>query len=242
MDMVPLLGLASNSPRRKQLLALTGVPFSVCPVDIDESALPGELPGDYVLRLAREKANAAIRSNAELPTASRSKIILTSDTTVADGNLILGKPSDAKHAREMLRSLRGRDHLVYTAISLADWMDGKIITDVCATRVWMRTYSDAEIETYISSGDPFDKAGAYAIQNTTFHPVEKIEGCYACVMGLPVCHVVRALRAFGSGLARSVADTCPTYLEMGAPCLVSQQILSDGQDQAAPRDHRDQGL
>lgn len=225
-DMAPTLLLASNSPRRRMLLSFTGWTFSVRPVDIDERPLPGEPPSDYVLRLAEQKARAA--GQYALP----GQLILAADTTVADGEQILGKPADAAEAREMLRRLRNREHAVYTAIGVADAQAGRLLTDLSATRVWMRDYSDAEIEAYIASGDPFDKAGGYAIQNPDFHPVERIEGCYPCVVGLPVCAVVRTLAAFGLTPPVNVAEDCPTHENMGRPCPVYQRLMTVEQGDA----------
>lgn len=212
-----MLTLASNSPRRRQLLALTGLPFSICPVEIDERPNPNEPPDQYVLRLAAHKARAA--------TACPGEIILTADTTVADGDRILGKPEDAEEARAMLRDLRYRRHTVFTAIGVSDLRSGELLTDLCATHVWMRNYSDAEMEAYIATGDPFDKAGAYAIQHPDFHPVERIEGCYACVVGLPVCHVIRALARFGLHATTDAAAACPEYLNIDTPCPAVETIL-----------------
>jgi len=218
--MVSTLWLASNSPRRRQLLALTGWSFSLRPVDIDERPLAGEDPAGYVLRLAETKARAA---SAGIQTAD---IVLASDTTVADGPQILGKPADANEARQMLRDLRGREHSVYTAIAAASLQNESILTDLCWTRVWMRRYSDTEIEEYIAGGDPFDKAGGYAIQHIGFRPVERIEGCYACVMGLPVCHVVRLLVSIGVPAPKNdITAACPEHLEMDTPCPVHEAIL-----------------
>lgn len=215
--------LASNSPRRRQLLGLTGWPFSLRPVNIDESPWPGEDPSAYVLRLAEAKARAACEG------VPQGDIILASDTTVADGARILGKPADSEEARQMLRSLRGREHRVYTAIGAASAHNGRLITDLCLARVWMRSYSDEEIEDYIASGDPFDKAGGYAIQHPQFRPVERLEGCYACVMGLPVCHVIRLLASFGLPAPQSdIAEACPNLLGTGTPCPVHEQILLQG--------------
>jgi len=224
VDMVPVLRLASNSPRRKQLLDLTRIPFSVCPADIDESVLPGELPAQYVLRLAEEKARAVALKEGS---GDREQVILAADTTVADGDRILGKPGGPVEACEMLRSLRGRAHTVYTGISVASTTSKRQITELCATQVWMRAYSDDEIEVYITSGDPFDKAGAYAIQNEVFRPVERIEGCYPCVMGLPVCQVVEVLGLFGLEPASPVILTCPEHRAAGTPCPVYEQVLPD---------------
>lgn len=220
--MAPTLVLASNSPRRRQLLALTGLPFITRPVEINEDPLQGEAPDQYVLRLAAGKARAAIQQAQK---TGALELILTADTTVADGMEILGKPSGAEEARAMLRGLRGREHTVYTAIGVSEPYSGRIATDLCATRVWMRGYSDAEIEVYIASGDPFDKAGGYAIQHPGFHPVERIEGCYACVVGLPVCHVVRALADFGLRAPKDISLACPAMLDMHTPCPAVEQTL-----------------
>ncbi len=239
--MIPTLILASNSPRRRQLLALTGWTFTVRPVEIDEQPLPDEPPDDYVLRLAKSKATAAGKD------ARPGQVVLAADTTVADGMTILGKPADAGEARAMLAGLRGRMHMVYTAIAVAcneARCDGgagtaegsgssvdyrsqtpSVISDVCATRVWMRNYTDQEIEDYIASGDPFDKAGAYAVQNLDFQPVDQIEGCYCCVVGLPLCLVVRAMARYGLTPPHNLTASCPTHLEMDTPCLVYQAIL-----------------
>jgi MAF protein len=217
--MTSKLILASNSPRRRQLLALTGWAFTVRPVDIDERPLPGEHPADYVHRLAESKARTA--AEQALP----GEVILAADTTVADGRTILGKPSDAAEARQMLSSLAGRDHSVFTAIGISDAKSQHTLVDVCQTRVWMRGYSAEEIEAYIASGDPFDKAGAYAIQHPGFQPVERIEGCYACVVGLPLCRVVRAMTAFDLPPAEGVTAACTASLETHAPCPVYESIL-----------------
>lgn len=218
--MVPKLLLASNSPRRRQILSLTGWSFAVQPVDIDESPRPGEMPSDYVLRLAGSKARAAGSF------ASTGQIVLAADTTVADGAQVLGKPADAQEAREMLRSLCGRKHCVYTAIGISSPRDESTYVDLCETQVWMRHYTDNEIDAYIASGDPFDKAGAYAIQNPDFHPVERIVGCYPGVVGLPLCRVVRGLAQFDLYPPVDLTGECPEHLEAGTPCLVYQQITS----------------
>lgn len=239
--MVSTLILASNSPRRRRLLAFTGWTFTVRPVDVDERPLPGEPPDEYVLRLAEIKARAAGQYTQP------GQVVLAADTTVADGLTILGKPADGGEARQMLHNLRGRMHVVYTAVAvLIPALPGnadagtmqtsrtsidhpsepfRIVTDICATRVWMRSYTDDEIENYIASGDPFDKAGAYAIQNPVFQPVERIAGCYCCVVGLPVCAAVRALSRFGLTPPEDVTAGCAAHLEKDAPCPVYQALL-----------------
>jgi septum formation protein len=159
--------------------------------------------------------------------------VLAADTTVADGERVLGKPADSAEARAMLRALRGRDHWVYTAIAVFEPATGQMATDLCATQVWMRDYSDAEIETYIASGDPLDKAGAYAIQHEQFHPVERIEGCYACVVGLAICRVVRTMRALGFAPPNDVTSGCQSGL--GDACSVFPEGFG-GQGSAAMKD------
>lgn len=203
--------LASNSPRRRQLLALTNWDFIVSVADIDESVPENESPADYVLRLAETKA----RTIASGMDADR--IVLAADTTVVDGRDILGKPGDDAEAFSMLTQLRGRTHQVYTGIALLRAGDGFLLTDLCITDVPMRKYSDKEIRTYIASGDPFDKAGAYAIQHAGFHPVEELSGCFASVMGLPLCHVTRLLRKMSIAANVDVPANCQKHLEYDCP-------------------------
>ncbi len=180
--------LASASPRRRELLRLLAIPYEVCSTDIDEIPLPGESSSDMVARLSRAKALAAHASN---PNA----LIIACDTTVDLNRRNYGKPVDPDDARRMLRELRGREHSVYGGISVAyPSADGRsaeeaIETIVVRTRVWMRNYSDAEIEAYVASGDPMDKAASYAVQHPLFRPVERIEGCFANVMGLSLCRL-----------------------------------------------------
>ena len=156
--------LASNSPRRKELLALFGWPFEVIPADIDESRKTDEPAVDYVRRLAGEKAQAVAENHEGL--------ILAADTIVVDGEELLGKPVDDTDARRMLIQLRGRTHQVYTGVALLNTATGESGNTICRTDVPMRDYSNAEIDAYIQTGDPLDKAGAYAIQHSAFHPVK----------------------------------------------------------------------
>jgi septum formation protein len=213
-----MLVLASNSPRRKDLLSLFGYPFIVRPAQIDESPLPGESPQQHVARLASEKALSVISAvdRGDFTVAQRSPLtVLAADTVVVDGDQILGKPIDESDARTMLYRLRGRSHQVFTALVVIRLPDDelsrnsfaettgdlckttcdlcKTTCDLCKTTVTMRNYSSSEIVAYISSGDPLDKAGAYAIQHSDFHPVESLKGCYTNVIGLPLCRLVRLL-------------------------------------------------
>ena len=211
------LVLASNSPRRRQLLALSGLPFLVKVANVDESQLPNESPADYVLRLAETKARTI--------QAEPDQVILAADTTVVDGSDILGKPQDAAEAFAMLTRLRGHEHQVYTGIALLRAGDGLLLTDLCITEVPMRAYSDEEIRKYVASGDPLDKAGAYAIQHPEFHPVARMDGCFASVMGLPVCHVILQLRKMGIQPDTEFFAGCETVLDYRR-CPVSHAILN----------------
>ncbi len=212
-----ILVLASNSPRRRQLLALGNWDFKVIAADVDETQLDGETPRDYVLRLAQAKALAT------QPRAESEAVIIGSDTTVVVDDSILGKPVNEEDAERMLKQLRGRKHQVYTGIALYRVRDGKMLTELSITDVPMRNYSDAEIRAYINSGDPMDKAGAYAIQHPEFQPVHSMQGCYAGVMGLSMCHVLRALKKFEISPAADVPAACQTLLNYH--CQVSSAIL-----------------
>jgi len=211
MSNVPKLILASNSPRRKQLLALTGWDFDVQPADINEDLLPAEQPGDYVLRLAESKAREVARM------AGGSGIILAADTTVVDADAILGKPVDAAEAASMLRGLRGHTHQVYTGLAVCRSRADNPVTDLCITDVPMRNYSDEDMLAYITSGDPLDKAGAYAIQHPDFHPVENITGCFASVMGLPLCHLARSIKKMGIEAQVDIPTECQSALDYDCP-------------------------
>ncbi len=194
--------LASSSPRRQQLMSQLKIEFDIIKPATDESRRDGEAPLDYVRRLSREKAEAVAATLDASPA-----LILSADTIVmlaADMNAVeeegelLEKPSDAADARRMLRALRNRAHQVITAFTLYRSGDPPhVITGHARTAVTMRDYRDAEIAAYINSGDPFDKAGAYAIQNEAFHPVAHIEGSYSNVVGLPLEEVKAALKEIG---------------------------------------------
>ena len=217
------LVLASNSPRRRQLLALAGWLFSVSAADVDESQRPNEAPTDYVLRLAESKARAVVGGSDQ--------IILAADTTVVDESIILGKPMDKAEAITMLTRLRGHTHQVYTGVALLRLSDGLLLKEICVTDVPMRDYSDEEISAYVRTGDPLDKAGAYAIQHPGFHPVDMsshehkgMSGCYANVMGLPMCHVIRMMRKMNIQPNTEIFAGCEILLEYRR-CPVSEAIL-----------------
>ncbi len=211
--------LASNSPRRIELLGLLGLPFEVSPADIDEQQGPGETPLAYVRRLACEKARFMVKKQVGL--------VVAADTIVMDGDRLLGKPADPAEARQILRQLRGREHQVVTGLAIMAASDGRSFADVCSTSVHMRNYTDAEIDAYVATGDPLDKAGAYGIQNAGFHPVAGLDGCYASVMGLPLCHLAVGLQGFGLDLSRGLPECCQAYL--GHHCTVYNTILGMAQ-------------
>jgi MAF protein len=212
--------LASASPRRRQLFEMMGWPFDVLSVEVDERPLPAEAPKIYVQRMAAEKAEyAAAKSGDET-------IILSADTTVVHRGEILGKPADAREATLMLRRLRAKSHQVYTAIAIvAPALESPRI-DICCTEVPMRDYSEEELLAYVSSGDPLDKAGAYAIQHPGFHPVENMHGCYANVMGLPLCHLTRTFLSLGIVPLVDVPQACQSAI--GYRCEVYETILHGG--------------
>lgn len=183
-------------------------------MDVDESPHPGELPQDLVRRLARAKVQSGVL-NAGHPDA----IIVAADTVVALDDLILGKPSDPADAARMLRLLRGRAHVVHSGIAVAQ--GAREIVQTQTTTVWMRDYAEPEIAAYVATGDPLDKAAAYAIQHSEFHPVARIEGCHANVMGLPLCRVYLGLREFDIQPG-DPARIFSSYLE--ADCPTAREI------------------
>lgn len=218
MNESTLILLASNSPRRRELIGLGNWGFNFFVSEVDESQRPGEAPADYVLRLAEAKARAAVKN------ARPEQIIVAADTAVIDGDAILGKPRDQAEAVRMLKQLRGHQHQVYTGLAALNMGDGRLVKDLCVTDVPMRLYRDEEIEAYVRTGDPLDKAGAYAIQHPRFQPVENLSGCFASVMGLPLCHLVRVLRRLDVPSLGDVPAHCQNYLHY--QCPVSQLILS----------------
>lgn len=220
VNLKALLVLASNSPRRRNLLALGNWTFDVIVSNVDETIQPGETPAAYVLRLAEAKARAVAAA------AREGQIIIGSDTTVVHQGEMLGKPRDADEARSMLTRLRGGVHQVYTGLAALRLADEKLVADLCITDVPMRAYTDEEMEAYIQTGDPLDKAGAYAIQHPGLHPVEKLSGCFAGVMGLPLCHLVRTLRQLDVTPDTDVPANCRNYLQY--QCSVSDAILRGG--------------
>lgn len=201
MTTTPFLVLASGSPRRHTLLARLGIPFVIVSADVPEEPQPGEAPAAMAQRLSRVKARTVA---ARCPGA----LVLACDTVVALDDVIMGKPDHARGAETMLRQLRGRRHQVLTSVTSLNTLDEKEFTTCSVTEVWMRDYSDAEIAAYVATGDPLDKAGAYAIQHAGFDPVATLDGCYSGVMGFPLAHVIEALRVHGVLTPVAAAAAC----------------------------------
>jgi septum formation protein len=186
----PSIILASNSPRRRELLRQIGIPFSVAPADVDEDIMPGEAAETYATRVARDKARIAAAR-------TRSGIVIAADTIVVLDNEILGKPADSADAARMLVKLSGRVHRVITAVVIKDAGTGRELVKSAETRVWFRNLSPVEIAFYVESGEPLDKAGAYGIQELGALLVDRIEGCYYNVVGLPLSLLGELLQEMG---------------------------------------------
>lgn len=186
----PRLILASASPRRRELLARLALAFTVMPADIDEQPLPAEAPRAYVRRIALAKAQHVAR---QCP----GDVVLGADTTVVLDEQILGKPHTAEAARHMLRRLGGRRHTVLTAVAVVRQERRVVRLDVVSTRVQFRPIPEADIERYVATGEPFDKAGGYAIQGGGAAFVASVDGCYTNVVGLPLQRTTALLRSVG---------------------------------------------
>jgi septum formation protein len=180
--------LASGSPRRRQLLELIGIQHEVSPSNIDETMRPRETPRGHAQRLAREKATAVAKRNPDA-------ITIAADTIVVIKGKVLGKPTDTGDARRMLSMLNGREHTVITAVAVA--RGGKLRSSIEEVGVKFRKLRPDEIEAYIATGEPMDKAGAYGIQGYGATIVERVDGDYFAVMGLPLARLVTLLRAVG---------------------------------------------
>ena len=215
-EMRPIL-LASSSPRRREILGRTGVPFSIVPANLDEDGFAESFQGSYpelVEALAAAKARAVAQTQPGFD-----GLILAADTTVILDGDMLAKPRDPDEAIRMLRRLRGRMHQVATGVALCDCQTETLDSARVTTNVWMRSYSDEEVAAYVATGDPLDKAGAYAVQHEFFHPVERVEGCYLTVVGLPLCLVTTLLRKHGLAIAPLV----PAAVGQPGNCLWSVQ-------------------
>jgi MAF protein len=209
--------LASGSPRRQELIQLLGLPWQIMVADVDETSVDDPDPAVNVVLTARLKADAVS------PLAPADAVIVAADTIVVLDNQVLGKPAGEGEARAMLQQLRGRSHQVFTGLTIINKASDRTVTDVAALEVPMRNYSDQEIEAYLATGDPFDKAGSYAIQHPGFHPVVSFSGCFAGVVGLPLCHLYRSLRKSGLDMRTDIATACQNHNNY--QCPVFEEIL-----------------
>ena len=187
--------LASASPRRREILVSLGFQPVLMTAETDETARPGEVVADYVVRMARQK-NAAARQLSAQRGLALAQPLLSADTVVALDNAILGKPRDAAHARELLESLSGREHQVWTAVCVS--LGGQTLEAAQRSDVRFKELSAQEIAAYIASGEPLDKAGAYGIQGIGGVFVAHLSGSFSGVMGLPVFETVQLLRQLGA--------------------------------------------
>jgi len=200
-----------------------GLPFIVCVADVDERCQPGERPPELVGRLSRAKA---LHVAEQHPQAT----VIGADTIVTLDGELLGKPASASQATEMLVRLRDRSHKVYSGVTAAS-PNSDLQTAVVESTVWMRDYDDAEIARYVDGGSPLDKAGAYGIQDTLMNPVARLEGCYASVMGLPLCALAELLRA--SWLATQEFDLPNTPAVCAAACRAVTGVACCAGERAA---------
>ena len=215
------LTLASASPRRRELMNLLGLEFTITPADLDEASLLGESPVEMVERLSRQKA-LAVAAGME------SGLVIGADSTVVFEVQAVGKPVDDDDARRMLRMLSGTTHHVSTGITVVDAASGQILSDAMTSQISLRYLTDQEIDASIASGVPRDKAGAYAVQDTDLRPAADWEGCYNNIVGLPICRLLEMLQELGYQLpdgwtvpdAVACGDDCPTVsaqLQKGSP-------------------------
>ncbi len=190
-DICSKIVLASASPRRMELLSSAGISFDAVPGELEEACLPGETPTEHVLRLAREKA-------LEVAGKVGGRYFIGADTIVLCSGEIMGKPKDPADAERMLSKLSDNVHEVITGYAIYDRDGNSSLSGAVSTRVYFKPLRKKEIDAYIETGCPFDKAGAYAIQGGAAYMIRKIEGSYTNVVGLPLCEVVEALQEMGA--------------------------------------------
>lgn len=194
-----------------------GLRFRIASPDVPEDERPGEPPEALALRLSTDKARSVAATDAD-------PLVVAADTIVVDDGRVLGKPMDADEATRMLRHLRGRRHRVLTGLAIVRASDGWLCRQLASTPVHMAHYSERAIAEYVAGGDPLDKAGAYAIQSAVLNPVARVVGCYANVVGLPMCHLYRALALAGVRAPVHPLDACPLAVSQGCPW--SREITS----------------
>lgn len=215
--------LASSSPRRQEIVQRLGLAFEIANPEIEE---PEVSPGTDPIALARARALAKAQAVSQ---KTNTGSVIGADTVVELDGLVLGKPGSAEDARRMLRALRGRQHLVVSAVVIMDAANGDTIDEHRVSTVTMRDYTDEEIEAYIDSGDPMDKAGSYAVQSRTFSPASDVRGCYLNVVGMPVCTTLRLATKFGLRLSPRIEglwpelEHCPACIELLYPKPLSNR-------------------
>jgi nucleoside triphosphate pyrophosphatase len=212
--------LASQSPRRRELIQLLGYPFQVMVADVDEESVTEADPAVNVVQTAQLKAAEIAAQLAGSPLPANT-FIVAADTTVAFAGEMLNKPVNAAEAHFMLQRLRSKQHEVHTGMVLLEPKSGREWRGVNTAVVTMRHYSDEEIEAYVASGDPLDKAGAYAIQHPQFRPVAQLNGCYCGVMGLSVCDLIMALTQFNVQVPMDLTAVHQAHLHYPCPTLAS---------------------
>jgi len=215
----PPITLASASPRRRELLALAGWSFDLQPTLVEETPGPGETAEAMARRLAVAKARAARDGSG--------RTVVGADTVVEHRGEILGKPRDVGEAQAMLERLSGDSHRVVTAVAIFPPGASGPVLEVCVTEVPMRLYTPDEAAGYVAGGSPMDKAGAYGIQDGAFQPValQRLRGCFANVMGMPLCHLARAMRRLGQPAPADVPAACRSHT--GYDCPVYESILGE---------------
>lgn len=214
--------LASGSPRRHQFLEALGLPHTIQTADVDEEPFDGERATVLARRLALAKALAVARST---PPDERPVLVIGADTVVALGDKVLGKPVSPEEAVDMLRSLRQEPHVVHSAIAVVRIdQSGDCVTEtrLNSTTVTMRPYTEEEIQDYVATGDPMDKAGGYAIQHRLFAPVDSLKGCAAGVMGLPLGDLVTLLAKFQVHASVDLPSLCERLT--GLPCCQRDKV------------------
>ena len=226
--------LASQSPRRRELLKLCGYPFVTRVAEVDENSVSHPNLAQDCIQTAQLKARA-ISDQIVVPQAERT-ILIAADTTVGlDGNM-MGKPTDEEDAQRMLIALRNRTHEVHTGVVLLDLDTGQELSGSHTAIVTMRPYSDQEIIDYVATGDPLDKAGAYAIQNHQFKPVSKLDGCYLGVMGLSICHLLQLLDQLENHRLQNFAGSMLRHHLHKSTQYMSQWIEAKNQPAGEPND------
>lgn len=219
-----ILILASQSPRRRQLLQLLNMPFTCMVANVDEESITNPDPAVNVVETAQIKGHAiAGQYLRDIGDKNRNAWIIAADTTVALKARMLNKPKDADEARSMLQALRNRAHEVHTGVVLLNPVTNQQMSGVNTAVVTMRDYTNAEIDDYIATGDPLDKAGAYAIQHPQFRPVATLDGCFMGVMGLSICHLIQMMNGVGLPVMANVTAVSTSHAPYPA-CDLWHQI------------------